>query len=112
MRLRIRAWALQHQWSTDRTGRLLAGASVALVVSLAAVHSPWWLLACAPICINLMQSAITDRCVVKDLLIRLGLPTERELGPQRGDSTGRRASPPSVQGLGQVSTAETPSSPY
>ena len=64
----------------ERLGRLLAGNSVLMAVTLAYFHHAAWLLAVAVTAINLIQSALTDRCPVKSLLIRFGLPGERELG--------------------------------
>jgi hypothetical protein len=64
----------------ERVGRLLAGAAV--IASLAAgwLLSPWCLLCAGGTALNLVISALTDRCPVKTLLIRLGLPGERDLG--------------------------------
>jgi hypothetical protein len=64
----------------ERAGRLLAGAAVLVSLLLAQTASPWFLLAAAGTGLNLVLSAITDRCAVKSLLIRLGLPGERDIG--------------------------------
>jgi hypothetical protein len=69
----------------ERVGRFLAGLSVIATVTLAWLWSPWCLLATAAVAMNLVVSAITDRCVVKNLLIRLGFPGERDVG--RADAT-------------------------
>jgi Inner membrane protein YgaP-like, transmembrane domain len=68
----------------ERAGRLLAGISVAGVSALAWFHNPCWLLALAGIGLNLAMSAVTGKCAVKTLLVRLGLPGERELGVAEG----------------------------
>ncbi|HOX06269.1 MAG TPA: DUF2892 domain-containing protein [Planctomycetota bacterium] len=64
----------------ERAGRALAGGSVVLCLALAWLASPWFLLGAAGTALNLIISAITDRCAVKSLLIGLGLPGERDLG--------------------------------
>ena len=68
----------------ERAGRLLAGISVAGISALAWLHDPSWLLALAGIGLNLAMSALTGKCAVKALLIRLGLPGERDLGVAEG----------------------------
>jgi hypothetical protein len=64
----------------ERVGRLLAGLTMLSAVFLAWLHHPAWLLAVAGTGLNLAMSGITDRCAVKSLLMRLGLPGERDLG--------------------------------
>ena len=64
----------------ERFGRGLAGLTVMATVVLGYVHSPYWLLVALGVAANLTLSALTDRCAVKNLLIRLGLPGERDLG--------------------------------
>ena len=69
--------------SHERLGRILAGVSVLFTGSLAVLHDPIWAVGIAGIALNLVVSGITDRCVVKNLLVRLGVPGERDLGRQR-----------------------------
>lgn len=64
----------------ERMGRLLAGLSVITTVALGYFHHPAWFLGAAGIALNLALSGITDRCAVKDLLVHMGLPGERDLG--------------------------------
>jgi ubiquinone/menaquinone biosynthesis C-methylase UbiE len=64
----------------ERAGRILAGAAVLASLFLAQLVSPWFLLVAAGTAMNLVLSGITDRCAVKRLLLRLGLPGERDLG--------------------------------
>ena len=64
----------------ERFGRGLAGLTVMATVVLGYLHSPYWLLVALGVAANLALSALTDRCAVKNLLIRLGLPGERDLG--------------------------------
>jgi radical SAM superfamily enzyme YgiQ (UPF0313 family) len=66
--------------SHERVGSVLAGVSVLLTVALGFFHSPWWLLSTAGLCVSMIVTAVTNRCVVKNLLIRMGVPGERDLG--------------------------------
>ncbi|MFH1022283.1 MAG: methyltransferase domain-containing protein [Planctomycetota bacterium] len=68
------------QMTHERAGRILAGASLLASLVLAQVVSPWFLLVAAGTGMNLALSGITNRCAVKNLLIRLGFPGERDLG--------------------------------
>ncbi len=67
-------------WSHERVGRLLAGAGVLFFSALAWLANPAWIIAIILIALNLTQSAVTERCGVKSLLIRLGFKGERDLG--------------------------------
>ena len=66
--------------SHERVGRVLAGLSLMGALALALTVSPWFLLAVAGMALNLALSGITDRCAVKSLLVRLGVPGERDIG--------------------------------
>lgn len=79
----------------ERAGRLLAGAAVLVSVAMALLVSPWFLLGAAGTAVNLMLSGITDRCAVKSLLVRMGLPGERDLGRAEATLSGP-ADPPLV----------------
>jgi hypothetical protein len=68
------------QFTHERAGRLLAGLSVVFLTALGYFHHPLWMLGLVGTAMNLILSSMTDRCVVKNLLIRLGLPGERDLG--------------------------------
>ncbi len=67
-------------FSHERFGRGLAGLFVLVSAGLGLVHTPYWLFVTLGIAINLMISSLTDRCPVKSLLVRLGVPGERDLG--------------------------------
>jgi hypothetical protein len=76
-------------------GRILASASLLVSLVLAHAVSPWFLLIAAGTAFNLALSGVTDRCVVKNLLVRMGLPGERDVGraealraPRAGESAG------------------------
>jgi hypothetical protein len=75
----------------ERAGRMLAGASVLAGLGLGWLVSPWFLLAAAGTALNLVLSGITDRCAVKNLLIRMGLPGERDLGRAEAEAGFARA---------------------
>ncbi|MFH1022799.1 MAG: methyltransferase domain-containing protein [Planctomycetota bacterium] len=72
------------QMTHERAGRILAGASLLASLVLAQVVSPWFRLVAAGTGMNLALSGITNRCAVKNLLIRIGFPGERDLGRQEG----------------------------
>jgi hypothetical protein len=63
----------------ERLGRVLAGLTVLAGLGLGLLNA-WFLLIAAGTAINLVLSGVTDRCVVKKLLIRMGFPGERDLG--------------------------------
>ena len=64
----------------ERLGRALAGGAVLICLTLGWLLHPIWLIGAALTSGNLILSAITDRCAVRSLLIRLGLPGERDVG--------------------------------
>ena len=66
--------------SRERIGNALAGLSVLGTVALGYFLSPLWFLATAGIAVNLAVTSVLNRCVVKSLLTRLGIPGERDLG--------------------------------
>jgi len=72
--------AKRPSFTHERAGRMLAGGSALACLALGWLASPWFLLGAAGTALNLVVSAITDRCLVKSLLIALGLPGERDLG--------------------------------
>jgi len=61
----------------DKAVMLFAGAVNLLGVVLAALVSPWWLLLCAFVGVNLMQASITGFCpaamVFKALKVKSGV---------------------------------------
>jgi len=59
--------------SVERTLRLIAGTFVLLSVTLAVVHSAYWLLFTAFVGLNLFVSGITDWCPMVWILQRFGL---------------------------------------
>ncbi|GEM_PF-1879226 len=85
--------AARRTFTHERAGRVLAGATLLASVALAHLVSPWFLLAAAGTALNLVLSGITDRCAVKNLLLRLGLPGERDLGRAEAISRISKAGP-------------------
>lgn len=77
----------------ERAGRVLVGLSVLTSVGLSLL-SPWFLLAAAGTALNFAISGITDRCLVKSLLIRMGFPGERDVGRAEGIMSGGSAPAP------------------
>ncbi len=63
----------------ERGLRFVAGVVVLLSVSLAVLHSPYWVILTAFVGLNLLQSAFTNWCPMVWLLARLGL--QRCLAP-------------------------------
>ena len=58
--------------TTDQLVRLLAGTVTLLGVALAHFVSPWWLLLCAFVGLNLIQSVFTGFCPPSLILRKLG----------------------------------------
>lgn len=66
-------------WSVDRWGRLLAGASTLLFTALGLVHHPLWLLGTLAGAANLVVTALSGRCMLRNLLVRLGAREREDL---------------------------------
>ncbi|MBA4388426.1 MAG: hypothetical protein C0404_10630 [Verrucomicrobia bacterium] len=76
--------------SCERVGRILAGLGFVIGTVLGYLHHPAWLFALGlGTAFNLILSGITDKCAVKNLLLHLGFPSERDLG---AGTAGSRAS--------------------
>ncbi len=70
---------LPRPWSVERWGRLIAGLSMFSFTALGACHHPWWLLGTLVAAANLIATSLVDRCVLHDLLIRLGARDREDL---------------------------------
>ncbi|MFB3818935.1 MAG: DUF2892 domain-containing protein [Candidatus Methylomirabilales bacterium] len=57
----------------ERWIRLIAGSFVLLSLGLSQAHSPYWLLFTAFVGLNLVQSAVTNWCLMEDLLRKAGV---------------------------------------
>lgn len=64
----------------ERVGRVVAGVSLLASVALGFFHHPAWLLVTSGTALNLVVSGLTGRCPVKSLLLRIGIPGERDVG--------------------------------
>jgi hypothetical protein len=60
----------------DRKIRVIAGTLVLISLALALWVSPWWLLFTAFIGINLLQSGLTNWCLMEDILRWTGIHRE------------------------------------
>lgn len=66
-------------WSVDRWGRLIAGAGVFGCTLLALLHDLLWLYGSLFAGLNLVLSALSNRCPIHNLLIRLGAREREDL---------------------------------
>ena len=66
-------------WSVDRWGRLLAGSVVLVFGLLGLLHHPLWCGAVIAVAGSLILTSLTDRCMVHDLLIKLGAREREDL---------------------------------
>jgi ubiquinone/menaquinone biosynthesis C-methylase UbiE len=82
----------------ERAGRILAGVALLASLFLAQLVSPWFLLAAAGTALNLVLSGITERCMIKSLLIRMGFPGERDVGRAEALAKTAGASPATLAG--------------
>lgn len=73
----VRPW--RRPWEVARWGRLFAGAGVILFVTLGFCVDPLWNLGTLCIAANLFVTALTDRCPVRDTLLRLGAKEREDL---------------------------------
>jgi hypothetical protein len=62
--------------SLERWIRLIAGSFITLSLTLAYLHSRYWLLFTLFVGLNLFQSALTRWCLMEDLLKKLGVGSE------------------------------------
>lgn len=71
--------AQRKPWSVDRWGRLLAGSFTLLFTTLGVLHDPLWLAGTLLGAANLVVTALTDRCLLRDVLLRLGAKEREDL---------------------------------
>ena len=60
----------------DRKIRVIAGTLVLISLALALWVSPWWLLFTAFVGVNLLQSGLTNWCLMEDILRWTGIHRE------------------------------------
>ncbi len=63
--------------TVERWLRLIAGSLILASATLAAIHSPYWLLFTGFVGLNLAQSAFTNWCPMMTILRKLGVPDGR-----------------------------------
>ena len=71
--------AVRRPWEVARWGRLLAGASTLAFTALGLCADPLWHLGTLLGAANLVVTAITDRCVLHDALLRMGAKEREDL---------------------------------
>lgn len=79
--------------SHERIGRGLAGFGIVLFYLLGIFIHPSFHLCNLLIAINLFQSSISEKCLIKNLLISLGFPGEREIALNDKSATPQRIQP-------------------
>ena len=60
--------------NVDRIVHIFAGTMVLASLALARLHSPNWLWLTALVGLNLLQSGITDWCLLSRILAKAGVP--------------------------------------
>jgi hypothetical protein len=71
---------------TERWIRMVAGAMVMGSAAGVYFHSPYWLLLTAFVGLNMFQSALTNWCLLEDILRLLGVPGCQPKPPLRGSA--------------------------
>ena len=69
--------------NVDRIVHAVAGTLVLASLALAHGHSPHWLWLTAFVGANLLQSGLSDWCLLSSILAALGVPTEGACGIRR-----------------------------
>ncbi|HSR40770.1 MAG TPA: DUF2892 domain-containing protein [Longimicrobiales bacterium] len=72
--------------SLEHKIRLIAGTFVLLSLGLGWFVSPWWFLFTAFVGVNLIQSAITEWCLMEDILRWTGIHGEHPGSPEASAS--------------------------
>lgn len=66
-------------WEVARWGRLLAGAGTIFFTVLGLLHHPAWLAGTLGISFQLVVTALTDRCPMRNALLKLGCREREDL---------------------------------
>lgn len=69
--------------TVERWLRLIAGAIVLASLSLSYFHSQYWLLLTAFVGLNLLQSGVTNWCLMMNILRALGVRDAGTAAPER-----------------------------
>ena len=65
--------------SRERIVRLVAGTFILLSLALGLLHSPYWFLFTGFVGLNLFQSALTQWCLMDDILRKVNVKSEAEM---------------------------------
>lgn len=89
-------------FTSDRVGRIMVGSVFILATALGYLVNPLWLLLLGVGgAINVLQSGITEWCMMEKIVRRLGFPSERELGIREArqglEKTSRMARVPQME---------------
>jgi len=66
--------------NVDRIVHIFAGTMILASLALAHWHSPYWLWLAAFVGANLLQSGLTNWCLMSGILARLGVPAQGACG--------------------------------
>lgn len=66
-------------WEVARWGRLLAGTAALAFTALGLAHDPRWHLGTLALGLNLVAASLSDRCLLRDALLRLGAREREDL---------------------------------
>lgn len=69
--------------NVDRIVHTFAGFMILASLALAKVHSPYWLLLTLFIGANLLQSGLTNWCLLSSILAKAGVRTDGACGVKR-----------------------------
>jgi len=69
--------------NVDRIVHTFAGTVILASLALARWHSPYWLWVTAFVGANLLQSGLTNWCLLTSILVKLGVSTEGACGVRR-----------------------------
>ncbi len=81
---------------SERYIRLIAGTFIVASVALAHFQSPYWLFFTLFVGLNLFQSALTNWCLMEDILAKLGVPRCTPEAPNRSPAPARTESSTTV----------------
>lgn len=66
-------------WEVARWGRLLAGAAALGFTALGLAHDPRWHCGTLALGVNLVAASLSNRCLLRDALLRLGAREREDL---------------------------------
>lgn len=70
-------------FSVDRIVHIFAGTLILASLALAHWHNPQWLWLTAFVGANLLQSGLTNWCLLSRILAKAGLPSDQACGVKR-----------------------------